>query len=210
MNEAFLICLDLIEAVAPYPNAPNLLKCFSLNPKLEWSFLVGRNLMKAVGIATWFIFTQRHCLFWHQGQKKNGKIVLDYFAVLTIILPLIWLWLCLTWENRHYLTYMWMQLYTLPKCWKFLPEKWPIFQRWGCDRIPCIAIPYAYVQVHFDFAPTVAKIYWWKPSQFQIEFVKLFWSAYKIFRINEHFLSLVTGEAIALIKIFNKKIFITL
>jgi len=27
LNEAFLICLDLIEAVGPYPNAPNLLKC---------------------------------------------------------------------------------------------------------------------------------------------------------------------------------------
>jgi len=42
---------------------------------------------------------------------------------------------------------------------KICARKWPIFQRWGCDRIPCIAIPYAYVQVHFDFAPTVAKIY---------------------------------------------------
>jgi len=28
LNEAFLICPDLIEAVGPYPNAPNLLKCF--------------------------------------------------------------------------------------------------------------------------------------------------------------------------------------
>jgi len=27
-NEAFLICPHLIEAVEPYPNAPNLLKCF--------------------------------------------------------------------------------------------------------------------------------------------------------------------------------------
>jgi len=27
-NEAFLICPDLIEAVGPYPTAPNLLKCF--------------------------------------------------------------------------------------------------------------------------------------------------------------------------------------
>jgi len=25
--EAFLICLDFIEAVGPYPNAPILLKC---------------------------------------------------------------------------------------------------------------------------------------------------------------------------------------
>jgi len=28
LNEAFLICPDLIEAVEPYPNAPDLLKCF--------------------------------------------------------------------------------------------------------------------------------------------------------------------------------------
>jgi len=40
------------------------------------------------------------------GVKKNGKIVPDYFAVLAIILPLIWPLFCLSWENRHYLTYM--------------------------------------------------------------------------------------------------------
>jgi len=28
LNEAFLNCPDLIEAVGPFPNAPNLLKCF--------------------------------------------------------------------------------------------------------------------------------------------------------------------------------------
>jgi len=33
--------------------------------------------------------------------KKNGKIVSDYFSVLTIILPLICLLLCLSLENRH-------------------------------------------------------------------------------------------------------------
>jgi len=40
------------------------------------------------------------------GVKKNGKIVSNYFAVLAIILPLIWLLFCLSLENRHYLTYM--------------------------------------------------------------------------------------------------------
>jgi len=35
--------------------------------------------------------------------KKNGKIVSDYFAVVAIILPLIWLLFCLSLENRHYL-----------------------------------------------------------------------------------------------------------
>jgi len=30
----------------------------------------------------------------------------DYFAVLAIILPLIWLLCCFSLENRHYLTYM--------------------------------------------------------------------------------------------------------
>jgi len=28
LNEAFLICPNLIETVVPYPNAPILLKCF--------------------------------------------------------------------------------------------------------------------------------------------------------------------------------------
>jgi len=28
LNAAFLICPDLIEAVGPYPNSPNLPKCF--------------------------------------------------------------------------------------------------------------------------------------------------------------------------------------
>jgi len=50
--------------------------------------------------------------------KKNGKIVSDYFAILTIILQLICLLFCLSLENRRYLTYV----YTLPKFWKFLPE----------------------------------------------------------------------------------------
>jgi len=40
------------------------------------------------------------------GAKKDGKIVLDYFSVFAIILPLIWSSFCLSWENRHYLTYM--------------------------------------------------------------------------------------------------------
>jgi len=69
------------------------------------------------------------------GAKKNGKIVSDCFALLATILPLIWPLFCLSLENRHYLTYMWIYLFTLPKFWKFLPDKCPIFQRWGCDRI---------------------------------------------------------------------------
>jgi len=40
------------------------------------------------------------------GAKKNGKIVLDYFVVLSTILPLILPLFCLSWENRHYLSYM--------------------------------------------------------------------------------------------------------
>jgi len=38
LNETFFICLDLIEAVGPYPNAPNSLKCLQFSPKLEWRF----------------------------------------------------------------------------------------------------------------------------------------------------------------------------
>jgi len=35
LNEAFIICSDLIEAVGPYPNAMNLLKGFIVYPKLD-------------------------------------------------------------------------------------------------------------------------------------------------------------------------------
>jgi len=38
LNEAFLICPDLIEADGPYLNASNLHKCPQFYPKLEWSF----------------------------------------------------------------------------------------------------------------------------------------------------------------------------
>jgi len=40
------------------------------------------------------------------GAKENGQIVSDYFAVLAIILPLIWLLFCPNWDIRHYFTYM--------------------------------------------------------------------------------------------------------
>jgi len=40
------------------------------------------------------------------GVKKSGKIVLDYFTVFSTILPLIWPLFCLSWQNRHYLTYV--------------------------------------------------------------------------------------------------------
>jgi len=50
----------------------------------------------------------RAVLILPSGAKKNGKIVSDYFAVFTIILPLIWLLFCLSLENGYNLTYMWM------------------------------------------------------------------------------------------------------
>jgi len=88
LNEAFLICPDLI--VGPYPNAPNLLKYFSFYPKLELIFLVGLNLMTAIRITTWFQFTKGSVYFATKGKKEwrnsprlfrfsprlNGKIVL--------------------------------------------------------------------------------------------------------------------------------------
>jgi len=40
------------------------------------------------------------------GAKKNGKMVLDYFAFLDTFLRLTWPLFCLSSENRHYLTYM--------------------------------------------------------------------------------------------------------
>jgi len=40
------------------------------------------------------------------GAKMNGKIVSYYFAILVIIVPLIWPLFCLGWENRDCLIYM--------------------------------------------------------------------------------------------------------
>jgi len=56
------------------------------------------------------------------GAKTNDTIVSDDFTVLVIILPFIWLIYCFSLENRHYLTSMWMQINTLPKFWKLLPQ----------------------------------------------------------------------------------------
>jgi len=38
LNEAFLICPDLIEAVEPYPNAPNLQKVSNFTQNLNEFF----------------------------------------------------------------------------------------------------------------------------------------------------------------------------
>jgi len=38
LNEAFLICPDLIEVVGPYPIATNSLKCFQNNQNLNEGF----------------------------------------------------------------------------------------------------------------------------------------------------------------------------
>jgi len=46
---------------------------FQILPKTLLKFLVGPNSMKAVGITTWFQFTQGQCLFCHQGQKRMAK-----------------------------------------------------------------------------------------------------------------------------------------
>ena len=69
-----------------------LLKFFSW-PKFDegcWNYLMIPVHSRAV-----FILPSR--------AKNNGKIVWDYFAVLSVILPLIWLLFCLSLENRHYL-----------------------------------------------------------------------------------------------------------
>ena len=40
------------------------------------------------------------------GAEMNGKIVSDNFAILVIIVPLIWPLFCLSWENRDCLIYV--------------------------------------------------------------------------------------------------------
>jgi len=49
-----LICPDVIEAVGPYPNAPNLPKCFKFFPKPNEAFSIDPSLMKAVGLSKRF------------------------------------------------------------------------------------------------------------------------------------------------------------
>ena len=94
--------------------------------------------MKAVGITTWFQFTQGQCL----GAKKKWQ---NSFAVLAIILPLISLLFCLSLENRHYLTACECSCVLCTNIEIFCPNNGR-FQRWGCDRIPCIPMPYVYVR----------------------------------------------------------------
>jgi len=56
------------------------------------------------------------------GAKKNGKNSLRLFCrfVHCFAVELVIIYLSL--DNRHHLTYKWMQLYKFPKFWKFLPE----------------------------------------------------------------------------------------
>jgi len=111
LNETFLICLNSIEAVGPYPNAPNSRRCFQIYPKLEWRFLVGPNLITAVAITTWFQFIQGQFLFYHRKQKEwqnSLRLFCCFGLYFAVDLAMGWLLFCLSWENRHHLTYMWM------------------------------------------------------------------------------------------------------
>ena len=103
--------------------------------------------MKAAGITTWFQFTQGQCLFCHGGEKEwQNSLRLfcrfgHYFVVdLVIILRQFGKYML---PHLHvYVTVYFAQIL------KILPEQWPIFQHWGCDRIPCIPIPYVYAVPH--------------------------------------------------------------
>jgi len=98
-------------------------------------FLVGPNLMKAAGITTWLQFTQGQCLFCHQGLKRMA----------------FWSLFC-RWFSYYFASVWKIDTTSLhanvavhfAQIFKIFAQKWPIFQRWGCDCISCIPIPYAY------------------------------------------------------------------
>jgi len=106
LNEAFLICPDLIEVVGLYQT---LLICSNVS-----NFTQNLNEIFWLGQIRWRLLEfpndssySRAVSILPSGGKNNDKIVSYYFAVLAIILPLIWPLFCLSWENRHYLTYTW-------------------------------------------------------------------------------------------------------
>jgi len=76
------------------------------------------------------------------GAKKNDKIVSDYFAVLAITLPLIWLKFCLDWKIDT-TSPVNVAVY-FAQILKNFARIMASFSALGCDRIPCIPMLYAY------------------------------------------------------------------
>jgi len=104
------------------PKCSYFTKFFQILPKtLDQFDLVGPNLMKAAGITTWFHFTQGQCLFCHQRQK------IIVWAVLAIILPVIWLLFCLHLENRFYLIECECSCILCPNFENFCPKNGQFF-----------------------------------------------------------------------------------
>ena len=71
------------------------------------------------------------------GAKKNGKIVSDYFAVLAIILPLICLLFCLSFENRQYLITCECSCILCPNFENFCPNNGQFFSVGDAAASPC-------------------------------------------------------------------------
>jgi len=126
------------------PKCSYFTQMFLILPKIWMKFLVCPNLMKAAGITTWFQFTHGQCGVYFAIGAKNDKMVSDYFAVLAIILPLIWLLLCLSLENRHYLITCECSCILCPNFENFCPNNGQFFSVGDATASPCCMLMSCY------------------------------------------------------------------
>jgi len=85
--------------------------------------------------------------------KKNGKIISDYFAALAIILPLIWLLLCFSLENRHSPFTCECSCILCPKFEKFCPNYGRFFSvgdATASPASPCRTLVFALAILTYD------------------------------------------------------------
>ena len=122
LNKAFLICPDLIEAVGPHPNVSN----FAQN--LNNVFQLAQNLWRLLEFPN---DSDSGSVYFAVRSKKNGQIVSAK------LLPLI-----ATQTIPHLNVNVAVQF---AQMFKIFARKWPIFNPWGCDRIPAPLMPHNYL-----------------------------------------------------------------
>ena len=120
-----------------YSNVSNFIQIL---PK---SFLVGPNLVKAAGLPQGPVHS-RVMLILPSGAKKNGKIVLDYFAVFLLFCLWFDYYFASVWKIDTTSLHVNVVVY-FAQILKIFAWIMANFSALGCNRIPCIPMPYAYV-----------------------------------------------------------------
>ena len=85
------------------PKCSYFTQLFLILPKTLFKFFIWRNFDERCWNHQIIPVHSRAVFILPSGAKKNDKIVSEYFAVLDIILPLMWLLFWPSLENRHYL-----------------------------------------------------------------------------------------------------------